>query len=96
MVAVPVPAKDGQQSSFGLTTVLLRDESRALTDLAVMLRGVIERLDETRALKCRITKMTQQPAAFALPGLGHHMPRPFFTIGHSTRSVDDFVALLNQ
>ena len=23
------------------------------------------------------------------------MPRPFFTIGHSTRSVDDFVALLN-
>jgi uncharacterized protein (DUF488 family) len=23
------------------------------------------------------------------------MPRPFFTIGHSTRSFDDFVALLN-
>jgi uncharacterized protein (DUF488 family) len=23
------------------------------------------------------------------------MPRPFFTIGHSTRSVEDFVALLN-
>jgi uncharacterized protein (DUF488 family) len=23
------------------------------------------------------------------------MPRPFFTIGHSTRSVDDFVTLLN-
>lgn len=59
MIAVPVPAKDGQQSSFELTIALLRDESRAVIDLAVMLRGVIERLDETRALKCRATKMTQ-------------------------------------
>lgn len=28
--------------------------------------------------------------------MAHDMPHPFFTIGHSTRSIDDFVALLKD
>ena len=60
------------------------------------MRDVTKRFEEMRALKQRLAEATKAQGEATARSSGIEMANPFFTIGHSTRTIDEFVDLLNN
>ena len=92
LLSVPGLRKDGQRISLEFTIVPLKDEQGQMHGLAAVMRDVTSRFEEIRkTFKQKLAESNRTPEP---PLTG--MANPFYTIGHSTRSILEFVDLLRE
>src|SRR4030095_6053611 len=94
ILAVPGIKKDGNQISIEFTITPMRDTTDQIVGVIAILRDVTKRFEEIRALKRKLGQAAKESQAAVPLTVGMGMAYPFFTIGHSTRSIREFVDLL--
>jgi PAS domain S-box-containing protein len=95
LLAVPGLRKDGQRISVEFTIVPLKDGTGKITGLAAVIRAVTVRFNEIKALKQKLAQASRSGQGQGDQLMSaEDMAQPFFTVGHSTRSISEFVELL--